>query len=141
MSDIVTRLWGNTVNYPGFENIKTEAAREIERLRARVAELEAECADYKKLIADELAETFKLFGILGLNTADDFGTKTAIVAVRERIEVIKADRDRWKAEAMAAREYIHKDGEVWCRSGSRSQFEKWRSEYESARAANGEVEG
>lgn len=27
MSDIVTRLWGNTANYPGFENIKTEAAR------------------------------------------------------------------------------------------------------------------
>ena len=41
MSDIVTRLWGNTGKYPGFENLNTEAAAEIERLRARVAELEA----------------------------------------------------------------------------------------------------
>lgn len=41
MSDIVTRLWGNTGKYPGFENLNTEAATEIERLRARVAELEA----------------------------------------------------------------------------------------------------
>lgn len=75
------------------------AIEEIDTLRARVAELEAERADYKKLIADELAETFQLFGILGLNTADDFGTKTAIVVVRERIDSIKADRDRWKAIA------------------------------------------
>ena len=58
MSDIVTRLWGNTGKYPGFENLNTEAAAEIERLRARVAELEAD----------------------------------------------KAERDRWKAEAMAWRE-------------------------------------
>lgn len=108
MSDIVTRLWGNTGNkYPGFQNLNTEAAAEIERLRARVAELEADNADFKKLIADELAETFRLFGTLGLNEADDFGTKTAIEAVRERIESIKADRDRWKAEAMAAETYIH----------------------------------
>lgn len=77
---------------------------EVERLRARVAELEADNADFKKLIADELAETFRLFGAVGLNEADDFGTKTAIEAVRERIESIKADRDRWKAEAMAWRQ-------------------------------------
>lgn len=44
MSDIVTRLWGNTGKYPGFENLNTEAAAEIERLRARVAELEAAAA-------------------------------------------------------------------------------------------------
>jgi len=81
-----------------------EAAAEITRLRARVAELEADNADFKKLIADELAETFRLFGAVGLNEADDFGTKTAIEAVRERIESIKADRDRWKAEALAWRE-------------------------------------
>ena len=72
---------------------------EVERLRARVAELEADNADFKKLIADELAETFRLFGAVGLNEADDFGTKTAIEAVRERIESIKADRDRWKTVA------------------------------------------
>ena len=34
MSDIVTRLWGNTGDkYPGFQNINTEAAAEITRLR------------------------------------------------------------------------------------------------------------
>lgn len=36
MSDIVTRLWGNTGKYPGFENLNTEAAAEIERLRADI---------------------------------------------------------------------------------------------------------
>lgn len=39
MSDIVERLRANTHKHPGFENMKTEAAAEIERLRARVAEL------------------------------------------------------------------------------------------------------
>lgn len=92
-------------------------------LRARMAELEADNADFKKLIADELAETFRLFGAVGLNEADDFGTKTAIEAVRERIESIKADRDRWKAEAMAARTcLVH---------GNRGQpietYEAWKS--------------
>lgn len=52
MSDIVTRLWGNTGKYPGFENLNTEAAAEIERLRARVAELEAQ-RDRWKAIAEK----------------------------------------------------------------------------------------
>lgn len=48
MSDIVTRLWGNTANYPGFENIKTEAAREIDRLRARLAAWKAEAEAWRQ---------------------------------------------------------------------------------------------
>lgn len=49
MSDIVTRLWGNTGDkYPGFENLNTEAAAEIERLRARVAELEKDRDSWKR---------------------------------------------------------------------------------------------
>ena len=53
MSDIVTRLWGNTGDkYPGFQNLNTEAAAEIERLRARGAELEAQ-RDRWKAIAEK----------------------------------------------------------------------------------------
>ena len=58
MSDIVTRLWGNTGKYPGFENLNTEAAAEIERLRARVAELEAE-RDRWKAIAEKRHEILR----------------------------------------------------------------------------------
>ncbi len=39
MSDIVTRLWGNTGDkYPGFQNLNTEAAAEITRLRNLIRE-------------------------------------------------------------------------------------------------------
>ena len=55
MSDIVTRLWGNTGKYPGFENLNTEAAAEIERLRARVAELEADKAERDRWKAEAMA--------------------------------------------------------------------------------------
>ena len=51
MSDIVERLRANMDKYPGFENMNTEAATEIERLRVRVAELEAE-RDRWKAIAE-----------------------------------------------------------------------------------------
>lgn len=37
MSDIVERLRANMDKYPGFENMNTEAATEIERLRELVA--------------------------------------------------------------------------------------------------------
>ena len=36
MSDIVERLRANMDKYPGFENMNTEAATEIERLREEV---------------------------------------------------------------------------------------------------------
>ena len=52
MSDIVERLTANTNKYPGFQNLNTEAAAEIERLRARVAELEAQ-RDRWKAIAEK----------------------------------------------------------------------------------------
>lgn len=39
MDDIVTRLRGNTAKYPGFQNMNTEAADEIERLRVFVADV------------------------------------------------------------------------------------------------------
>lgn len=43
MSDIVTRLWGNTGDkYPGFQNLNTEAAAEITRLRDELAAWKAE---------------------------------------------------------------------------------------------------
>lgn len=38
MSDIVERLRANMDKYPGFENMNTQAASEIDHLRARVAE-------------------------------------------------------------------------------------------------------
>jgi hypothetical protein len=52
MSDIVERLTANLDKYPGFQNLNTEAAAEIERLRARVAELEAQ-RDRWKAIAEK----------------------------------------------------------------------------------------
>ena len=58
MSDIVERLRSNTHKYPGFENMNTEAAAEIERLRARVAELEAE-RDRWKAIAEKRHEILR----------------------------------------------------------------------------------
>ena len=42
MSGIVVRLLGNTGKYPGFENMNTEAAAEITRLRAELAAAVAE---------------------------------------------------------------------------------------------------
>ncbi len=43
MSDIVTRLWGNTGDkYPGFQNMNSEAAAEITRLREELAAWKAE---------------------------------------------------------------------------------------------------
>lgn len=83
MSDIVERLTANLDKYPGFQNMNSEAAAEIERLRARVAELEAQ-------------------------------------------------RDRWKAEAMAWREW-------WCHPDTEVHREHWemRKKIDAARAANG----
>ncbi len=49
MSDIVTRLWGNTGDkYPGFQNLNTEAAAEITRLRAELAFSE----NQRRMLAD-----------------------------------------------------------------------------------------
>lgn len=53
MSDIVTRLWGNTGDkYPGFQNLNTEAAAEITRLRD---ELEKRIVAHAKLSAANAA--------------------------------------------------------------------------------------
>ena len=114
-----------------------DAQHDIERLRARVAEREADIADYKKLIADELAETLKLFAVVGLNEADDFGTKTAIEAVRERVESIKADRDSWKREALAWRAWKKCVVNYWTAENPDPQ--PLIDEMKAARAANGEV--
>lgn len=42
----------------------------------------------------------------------------------------------YEAEAKAARQYIRSDGEVWCRSGTRSEFAAWMKAYVEARADN-----
>ena len=57
MSDIVTRLWGNTGDkYLGFQNLNTEAAAEITRLREKIAaaldQLPAIAANANKLTAE-----------------------------------------------------------------------------------------
>lgn len=77
MSDIVERLRANMDKYPGFENMNTEAATEIERLRARVADLEETVRfneDQRRMLFDAAT-------------------------------TLEADRDRWKtvAEKMVRR--------------------------------------
>lgn len=54
VSDIVTRLWGNTGDkYPGFQNLNTEAAAEITRLRARLAAWKAEAEAWREWYYNE----------------------------------------------------------------------------------------
>ncbi len=48
MSDIVERLTANTHKYPGFQNLNTEAAAEITRLRARLAAWKAEAEAWRQ---------------------------------------------------------------------------------------------
>lgn len=48
--DIVNRLRANLDKYPGFNNLNSEAAAEIERLRAALAEVEAENKRLRELL-------------------------------------------------------------------------------------------
>ena len=51
MSDIVERLRANMDKYPGFENMNTEAATEIERLREEVKRWKAEAMAARHFIS------------------------------------------------------------------------------------------
>ena len=48
MSDIVERLTANTHKYPGFQNMNSEAAAEITRLREDNMRLREENADLRR---------------------------------------------------------------------------------------------
>lgn len=48
MSDIVERLTANLDKYPGFQNLNTEAAAEITRLRDELAAWKAEAEAWRQ---------------------------------------------------------------------------------------------
>lgn len=76
--DIVDRLRANTDKYPGFENMNTDAAAEIERLRARVADLEETVRfneDQRRMLFDSAT-------------------------------TLESERDSWKKEAIEARTWL-----------------------------------
>lgn len=87
----------------------TEAGAEIETICARVAELEA--------CVGAMDATLRM------------STKTLDTST-DALEKFVADRDRWKAEAMVARDMLEKYG---------IKEESWFVGYKSARAANWEV--
>lgn len=65
MSDIVDRLTKNSGKYPGFENLKTEAAREIERLREEVKRWKAEAMAWRKASDEYTGDVRVVYGQSG----------------------------------------------------------------------------
>ena len=61
---------------------------------------------------------------------DDSDAGPYIAELASRLEAAEADRDRWKAEAMAARDLL---------SDYMIDAQSWHGDYPNARAANGEV--
>lgn len=97
MSDIVTRLWGNTGDkYPGFQNLNTEAAAEITRLREELEKAQS----WSRLWYETAMEYYPP------NWATDGTPKNIIGNIVRYTESREAARlVAWKAEADAIREY------------------------------------
>ena len=82
MSDIVTRLWGNTGDkYPGFQNMNSEAAAEITRLREELAAWKAE------------AEAGRGLDVISHETDRDDGWHERLRVARHELEDSKAATD------------------------------------------------
>jgi hypothetical protein len=119
--------------FVGSEMLRSDF-RTAAEMRAEIERLRDELSAANQLIQDELAETFKVFSLLDLNTAADFGEQTAIEVVTEKIRQLRSDRDTLASEL---RNIVNADPSTW---DDPSDFRGWvlsRARDALARAGGG----